>query len=128
MTQRSPAVAVLFALGLLVSCGSPTASSTDAIVTFRVANETFRVRLTTAAQLGAARAAQTGGRVRIPVGRILAGTHVNTGWSWHLEQLEFVEATIELCDGLPSDVERAGPAFGGGTYCPWSATIESIEG
>ena len=47
---------------------------------------------------------------------------------WHLEQLEFAEATIELSDGRPSEVEHEGPAFGGGTYCPWQATITSIEG
>jgi hypothetical protein len=40
-------------------------------------------------------------------GRIAAGD-VNTGWSWHLEDVEFVEAAIELCDGRPSDVERQG--------------------
>jgi hypothetical protein len=48
-------------------------------------------------------------------------------WSWHLEDVEFAEVTIELCDGRPSDVERAGTAFGGGRYCPWSAAVVRIE-
>jgi len=30
------------------------------------------------------------------------------GWGWHVEDVEFVEAAIELCDGRPSDVEREG--------------------
>jgi len=55
------------------------------------------------------------------------GSQFNTGWSWHLEDVEFAEITIELCDGRPSDVERAGPAFGGGRYCPWSASVVRIE-
>jgi hypothetical protein len=125
--QGGARCALALAIALLGSCGSPTGSSTEAIVTFRVVNETFRIRLTTAAQVAAARAAEAGGRARIPTGRIVAGTQVNTGWSWHLEDVEFAEATIELCDGRPSDVERGGPAFGRGTYCPWSATITSIE-
>jgi hypothetical protein len=44
----------------------------------------------------AARAAQSGGREKIPTGRIVAGTQVNTGWTWHLEAVTFAEVTIEL--------------------------------
>ena len=110
------------------ACGSsPARPSSEAIVTFAVADERFRVLLTTAEQLAAARAAQSGGLARIPSGRIVAGTQVNTGWNWHLEDVEFASVTIELCDGRPSDVERAGPAYGGGRYCPWAATIVAIE-
>jgi hypothetical protein len=110
-------------------CGSesPSAPSSSAVVTFAVANETFRVSLTGADQVAAARAAQNGGRARIPNGRIVAGTQVNTGWSWHLEDVAFAEVTIELCDGRPSDVERAGTAYGGGRYCPWGASVTRIE-
>jgi hypothetical protein len=107
--------------------GTPNGPSADAVVTFGVADETFRVALTTPEQLAAARAAQAGGRARIPNGRIVAGTQVNTGWSWHLEDVEFAEQTIELCDGRPSDVEREGVGFGGGRFCPWSATVVRIE-
>jgi hypothetical protein len=62
------------------------------------------------------------------VGRIVTGTEVNIGWSWHLEDVSFAEATVEVCDGLPSHVERAGgPPFAQGTYCPWSARIVAIQ-
>jgi len=121
---------LVVALGLVAaSCGSdsPTSPSTMATVTLAVGSETFRVALTTPEQVAAARAAQAGGRARIPNGRIVAGTQVNTGWTWHLEDVAFAEATIELCDGRPSDVERQGPAFGGGRFCPWSATVIRIE-
>ena len=121
---------LVVALGLLAaSCGSdsPTSPSTMATVTLAVGSETFRVALTTPEQIAAARAAQAGGRARIPNGRIVAGTQVNTGWTWHLEDVAFAEATIELCDGRPSDVERQGSAFGGGRFCPWSATVIRIE-
>jgi len=92
-----------------------------------VANETFRVRLTGSEQIAAARAAQSGGRARIPNGRIVLGPDVNTGWSWHVEDVTFAEVTIEVCDGRPSDVERQGIAFGNGRFCPWTAAIVRIE-
>jgi len=82
-------------------------------VTFGVASEIFRVQLVGGRLIEAARAAQAGGSARIPIGRIVLGAGVNTGWSWHLEDVEFAEATIELCDGRPSDVERQGTQFGG---------------
>jgi hypothetical protein len=104
-----------------------TAPSTGAVATFAVASETFRVALSTAEQLAAARAAQSGGREKIPIGRIVPGTQVNAGWSWHLEDVTFADVTIELCDGRPSDVERAGVQFGGGRFCPWSATVVRID-
>jgi len=109
------------------ACGESTGPSTGAVVTFRVVDETFRVRLVEPAQIAAARRAQAGGPANIPNGRIVAGTDVNVGWSWHLEDVEFAEITIELCDGRPSDVEREGVRFGGGRYCPWSARVIAID-
>jgi hypothetical protein len=111
------------------ACGSdaPSAPASGAIVTFSVANETFRVSLTRAEQVAAARAAQNGTGARIPNGRIVPGTQVNIGWSWHLEDVEFADATIELCDGRPSEVERQGSTYGGGRYCPWGASVVRIE-
>jgi hypothetical protein len=123
---RSARAGLLAGLVTVSACGT-TGPSEDAVVTFRVVDETFRVRLTDAAQIEAARRAQAGGPARIPNGRIVAGTSVNTGWSWHLEDVAFAELTIEVCDGRPSDVERAGVQFGGGRYCPWSAEVTSID-
>ena len=113
---------------VLVACGgSPTSPSSQAVVTFTVANESFRVLLTSADQIAAARAAQAGGQTRIPNGKIVAGAQVNTGWSWHLEDIEFADLTTEVCDGRPSDVEREGTRYGGGRYCPWGARVTAIE-
>ena len=118
-----------FLLAILLSAcdESPSSPSRTAIVTFAVTNETFRAQLTGEAQIAAARAAQAGGPASIPNGRIVTGAGVNSGWSWHLEDVEFTEVTIELCDGRPSDVERQGTQFGGGRYCPWSARILAID-
>jgi hypothetical protein len=120
---------VIMAAPLSVGCHrTPASPSTGAVVTLRVADEVFRIWLGDTGTIEAARRAQAGGPARIPSGRIVAGTQVNTGWSWHLEEVSFAEATIELCDGRPSDVERRSTTFGGGRYCPWQARVIQIDG
>jgi hypothetical protein len=127
MNHTTIVAAVAFAT-LCAGCDeSPSAPSPSAFVSFSVAGERFRVALTSAEQVAAARAAQAGGPARIPTGRIVSGTQVNTGWTWHLEEVSFAETTIELCDGRPSDVEKQGTSFGGGRFCPWTATIVDID-
>jgi hypothetical protein len=129
--MRSAPVAALAALTAALTCGacddSPTAPTDAATVTFQVADETFKVKLTTKEQVEAAQAAKNGGPARIPNGRIVTGSDVNVGWSWHLVDVSFAEATIEVCDGKPSDVERAGVTFGAGRFCPWTARILAIR-
>jgi hypothetical protein len=128
---RAIAVAALVLLGASVNFAcdddSPTAPSEGALVTFRVENETFRVHLTTDEQIRGAELALGNGPAKIPNGRIVAGEEVNEGFSWHLVDVTFAEVTIEVCDGLPSEVQRAGVNFGGGRYCPWSARVVSID-
>jgi len=103
-----------------LACGGdgPTAPSRGALVTFPAAHETFRVHLLDERRIDAAHQAANSGRARIPQRRVVAGTGVNVGWSWRLEDVEFAEVTTELCDGRPSDVEREGATFGGGRFCP----------
>ena len=120
-------VALAAAAGGLGCSNQPASPSKSAVVTFRVVNETFKVLLTDPATIDVARRVQAGALKRFPNGRIVAGADVNSGYSWHLAEVEMVEASIEVCDGRPSDVERAGTAFGGGRYCPWSATVASIQ-
>ena len=119
-------VVVLAALAV-ASCDSPAApSDRGTIAVFDVAGERYRARLAGAA-LAAARAALAGGpAVRIPNGRLAAGTDVNTGYSWHVVEVEFADATIELCDGRPSDVQREGIGYAGGRYCPWGARLVDL--
>lgn len=123
---RLAAVSTL--LSLVLGCAdTPTSPSSTALATIGVGSEVFRVQLVGRAQIDAARAAQRNGSARIPLGRIVAGTGVNTGWTWHLVDIEFVEAAIEVCDGRPSDVEREGIGFGGGRFCPWTARVLGIS-
>ena len=133
-TFNSASLALRLSASVIVACISlgcggdgPTAPSRGAVVTFQVVDETFRVHLLDDRQIDAAHQAANGGRARIPNGRVVAGTNVNVGWSWHLENVEFAELTTEVCDGRPSDVEREGVTFGGGRFCPWTARVISIE-
>jgi hypothetical protein len=41
--------------------------------------------------------------------------------------VSFAEATIELCDGRPSMVEREGPSYANGWFCPWGARVMRVE-
>jgi hypothetical protein len=119
---------VAAAAAILAGCGSsPSSPSADPVAVVRVGDEVFRIRLDTPELEQAARAARAGTGPRIPNGRIVSGSDVNVGWSWHLRDVTFADATIELCDGRPSMVEREGAAFGGGRFCPWGAEVVAIE-
>ncbi len=123
-----PRLVVLTSFFMSLSCGgSPARPTPKAIVTFQVADEIFRVQLVGDDLVSAARRAQAGSGGRIPNGRIVNGTDVNRGWSWHLVDVSFAEVAIELCDGRPSDVEKGGVNFGGGRFCPWTARVIAID-
>ena len=108
---RGAVVAVATALAV-VACGSggqPSGSQSDPIVvTFEVVDERYKVLLTDPADIDSARRLLAGEDVpSIPNGRVVRETGVNEGYSWSIDptDIEFAEVTIEVCDGLPSDVE-----------------------
>jgi hypothetical protein len=137
-----PARALLALTVLAAGCGSDadtaeasapieTVVSDDrAIVTFEVADrETFRVELTTSDLVAHARGLLAGENLSaIPLGTVVrddAGP--NAPWTWHLDPatVEFAFATIEVCDGVPSDVENG--TVTSGQYCPWSAEVIAVD-
>jgi len=131
MTRGSLGVAILLATAA-ASCGTPGSASPDntrpIVVTFEVVDERFRALLTDPADIDTARRLLAGDDVpSIPNGRVLRETGVNTGYSWSLDpgDIEFADVTVEVCDGLPSDVEAG--TITGDRYCPWSATVVAIE-
>ena len=110
-----------------------TASSpeeTGVIVTFLVADsEQFKIRLTDPTDIEVARKLLDGNEApRIPNGVVIReSSDVNVGYSWHIDPdtVEFADATTEVCDGLPSDVEKG--LISSDRYCPWSAEVISID-
>lgn len=118
----------------LVPSPSPTAppSTGPVIVTIRVdEQQDYRVRLTDPADIQVARELLDGDPdqlATIPSGRIVRGDPgVNTGYSWHIDpnDFEWAEISIEVCDGLPSDVSTG--TVSGERYCPWHAEVVDIQ-
>lgn len=135
MTVRSAGSAAVLIAALaplaLAACGSAGGSldpNAPVIATFEVVDERFKALLTEPADIDAARRLLAGEDVpSIPNGRIVRETGVNESYSWSLDpnDIEFADVTIEVCDGLPSDVELG--VVTGDRYCPWSATVIGVD-
>jgi uncharacterized protein DUF6438 len=100
------------------------------IVTFRVADsEQYKIRLTDPTDIEIARKLLDGNEAPpIPNGVVVReSSAVNVGYSWHIDPdtVEFVDVTTEVCDGLPSDVEKG--LITSDRYCPWSAEVVAID-
>jgi len=117
----------------ITACGesaSATPQKEGVVVTIRVADvEEYRIRLTDPADIEIARKLLAGEEApRIPNGVVVRGDpDVNVGYTWHIdpESVEFVDITMEVCDGLPSDVENG--IITSDRYCPWSAEVIAID-
>ena len=103
---------------------------TGVVVTFRVADsEQFKIRLTDPTDIEVARKLFAGSEApRILNGIVIRGSSdINAGYSWHIDPdtVEFADVTTEVCDGLPSDVEKG--LITSDRYCPWSAEVIAID-
>jgi hypothetical protein len=117
-----------FALASCSAAGGSPDPDAPVVVTFEVVDERFKALLTEPDDIDTARRLLAGEDVpSIPNGRIVRETGVNEGYSWSLDpkDIEFAEVTIEVCDGLPSDVETG--VVTGDRYCPWSATVIGVD-
>ena len=131
-TARGALVALAAAALATCACGSgdqASARPTDpVVVTFEVVEERFKALLTDPVDIDIARRLLAGEDVpSIPNGRVLRVTGVNEGYGWSLDpnDIEFADVTVEVCDGLPSDVETG--VVTGDRYCPWSAVVLAVE-
>lgn len=131
MTWRSFGFAIVVATAA-GACGAPGSTSPQGsgpvVVTFEVVDERFRALLTDPADVEIARRLKAGEDApSIPNGRVVRETGVNEGYGWSLDpnDIEFADVTVEVCDGLPSDVEAG--TISGDRYCPWSATVVAID-
>ena len=125
---------ILFSLAWLTAC-APSATEVPqkegVVVTFRVGDgEEYKIHLTDPADIEIARKLLAGEEApNIPNGVVVRGDpDVNVGYTWHIdpESLEFADFTVEVCDGLPSDVEKG--IITSDRYCPWSAEVIAIDG
>ncbi|MFI6393359.1 hypothetical protein ACIBHY_40545 [Nonomuraea sp. NPDC050547] len=127
---RMAAAVAVSAVGL-IAAGSPVQAGTAAaqyVATINTGGESFRVRLVEPNDVEAAYRNLSGQGNRQHInGKILTGTDVNVGWSWHLDpsDVEFVDISMELCDGKPSDVENG--TLSGDRFCPWGTQVVDIQ-
>jgi hypothetical protein len=126
--MRSPLV---IAALLLVLTGCAPQAPQPVVATFQVAGgETFTVELATPELINHAKQLLAGEDVAaIPNGTVVRNDPgVNAPWSWHIDPatLSFADATIEVCDGLPSYVEDG--TVTSDQYCPWSAKVIAVSG
>ncbi len=131
-SRRRVVLAALVGTLALGACGGGNGNSggpsDPVVVTFEVVEERFKALLTEPADIDTARRLLAGEDVpSIPNGRVVRETGVNVGFSWSLDpnDIEFAEVTVEVCDGLPSDVENG--VVTGDRYCPWSAVVLAVE-
>ncbi len=116
---------------MLAACGGGNASpdaGAPVVATFEVLDERYKVLLTDPADILHARRLLAGEDIpSIPNGRVIRETGVNEGYSWSIDpnDIDFADVTVEVCDGLPSDVETG--VVTGDRYCPWSAVILAVD-
>lgn len=129
--KRTAVLAVLAASGLLLAGCVPGAPE-PTVATFEVAGgpQTYKIELATPELIDHAKRLMAGEDIAaIPVGTIVRDDpSVNEPWSWHIDPatLEFADATIEVCDGLPEYVEDG--TLTSPTYCPWLTKVIEITG
>ena len=121
---------LLFAAASVVACSGDDPADEPVVVTFEViGGERFKARLTDPADIEVARQLLAGEDApSIPNGLVVRGvTDVNEGYTWSLDpdDFEFADVTIEVCDGIPSDVEAG--LVTSERYCPWSAIVVSVD-
>lgn len=123
--------ALALCMVLAAACGDGEGSPPDSVlVTFETPEGSFMVEFDDPTAIARVQAALAGdGRAGIPNGRIVRGDGgINVGHDWHLEEVELVDMTIEVCDGTAAYVDaHLEDYLAIGRYCPWSATVVAVE-
>jgi hypothetical protein len=116
------------------SCSTPEATLSGGIlVTFDVLGEEYRIFVKNEETIADILALEKGeSQAKIPNGKLVGESiSYNNPWSWHIDpyDIEMAEFTIEVCDGLPSDVENDLNYWVNtlGRFCPWSAVLVEIR-
>lgn len=130
--RRLRVLSLIGAALVSAGCSPPAADTPDAhaIVTFQVAGgERFKVELIGQDLVAHAQGLLAGQPLdKIPVGTVVRDSPgPNAPWTWHLDPatIHFAFATTEVCDGIPSDVEKQ--LVTSPTYCPWSAVVVAVD-
>ena len=129
-TRLTRSVGGLLTVLLVLACGGDRSESGSIVVTFETPSGTFMTQIDDPVSIERARAAlEADGLAGIPNGRIVEGDGgVNIGHAWHLEDVELVDVTVEVCDGTADFVDENLDVFLElGNYCPWGAVVVDIR-
>ncbi|WP_018353305.1 hypothetical protein [Longispora albida] len=91
----------------------------------------FKVRLTQKDDIAAAKASLAGTTSQHINGKIVrtGGTpdYYNSPYTWFLDpnDVQFVDMSMEVCDGSPSDVEYG--ILTSDRFCPWTGRVTALE-
>jgi len=131
MTAILSALAITFAAAASIATPAAAAQAGDYVATIRVdggdGSQFFRIHLVEAADITAAFDNMSEQSDAHPNGLIVrTGPEYNVGYSWHIDpaDVNFVDLSTEVCDGLPSDVESG--ELTSDRYCPWNARVVAM--
>ena len=110
-------------------CGGLTGG---AMIKFSIVNESLTVWITNGPFIDRAKELLATGARQIPVfNTLLDGRGCDPQWTWHPDpqNVTFGDNAIELCDGLPSDIEFDKTYWFQvvGGFCPWSAVVTAVD-
>lgn len=137
-----PRVQITLVLGFvaaaLAACspGEDSLSTNEALVEFTVSGgssggaELLVVSSTNRAFVAEATRLLASGQTRVPIFDLRDGKGSDPQWSWHVDPAspQFTDVTIELCDGMPSDIESNKEYWLRNVrrYCPWRAKVTAV--
>ncbi|HEU4402639.1 MAG TPA: hypothetical protein VFT43_11090, partial [Candidatus Polarisedimenticolia bacterium] len=120
----------LDATSILPICGLCTGRGGGAVIDFDIGGEALRVWVTDDPFIDRSKEFLKIGTLQVPVfNRLLDGRDCDSLWTWHPDpvRVQWADATIEVCDGRPSDVEADKSYWFGIGFCPWSATVTAVD-
>lgn len=122
---------LLLGIWLAAGCGADGFTGGEVVFGFGDSGHRLRVWTTSAAFFRQARDRLGRPQVDFPVFDLVDGVGCDRQWSWTVDPATptFAEASTEVCDGLPSDVE-ADKAYWLSTvrrFCPWSARVLEVR-
>lgn len=127
--QMAPTAALV-----LLACGTQSTTPAEAVATFtvQVGSEQFSVQVVDQRAYEQLYARFQSGVTGVVMGRVATGNGGFNGmWNWHLvpETVQTADATIELCDGMPSYVAAHRDEWirDVKTYCPWGAKVIAVQ-
>ena len=124
---------LLIFVAVLPACRKPSELKGGVLVTFDVIGESYSLLFKNPQAIEQVLAVSRGeSQARIPNGRLIKGqVSYNLPWNWHIDpqDVEMVEFTVELYDGIPSHVENDLDYWLNTVkrFAPWQADIIKVR-